>query len=78
MCTFFFEGRKYGGGNEDGQWDSGAERTKVKLTTMARRNKKDDKIRRDKNVIRTRNSKNLDTKNQQLDTRCNENSTKQK
>ena len=31
-----------------------------------------------RNVIRTRNSKNLDTKNQQLDKRCNENLTKLK
>ena len=34
-------------------------------------------MRREQNVTRTRNSKDLDTRNQQLNTRCNENSTKQ-
>jgi hypothetical protein len=44
----------------------------------AAKQKMDGFERGDKNVTRTRNSKNLDTRNQQLDTRCNENSTKQK
>jgi hypothetical protein len=44
----------------------------------AAKQKMDGFVRPNKTVTRTRNSKILDTKNQQLDTRCNANSTKQK
>jgi hypothetical protein len=66
--------KRWGGEKKLSRWREDS----VWSMVAAGKQKMDEFERRDKTVTRIRNSRNLDTRNQQLDTRCNKNSTKQK